>query len=241
MKLHYLKVLDLVHLPLMNSQNNKILGVNRELEKGEVSNTYYELREKIQDELSNILCDFDNVIVHNIFSKHFNLPLTDALHCLLDKGKISNCIGWCHDFSWASPRSKPLLHDGHPWNLLRTYRDDINYVTISKKRQQLLAEILNTQPDKIHVIYNGIGPRELLGLNPDANAVIEKLGLINADLIMLMPVRITQAKNIEFAMQIIANLRSKDYNPQLILTALPIRMTPTICFTLKNSNSFGRI
>lgn len=209
------------HLPLMNSQNKRILGVSQELEKGKISRTYYEICQEIQSQLSEILGNFENVIVHNIFSKHFNLPLTDALHKLLDRKIINNCIGWCHDFSWSSSRAKPLMHDGHPWDLLRTYRKDITYITISRKRQKTLAKILNIPSDVIRVIYNGIGPKELLGVNPESLKIIKKLRLDNADLILLMPIRITQAKNIEFAMHVVANLCSEDYNPQLILTGPP--------------------
>ena len=212
---------ELVCLPLIDSQNEKVLQINQELEKGIVSDQYYELRDQIKAELEQELKGFDNVIVHNIFSKHFNLPLTEALHQLLDEEKINNCIAWCHDFSWASAHSKQSMHDGHPWDLLRTFRPDIQYVVVSKKRQKILAEILDIPSDNIKVVYNGIGPKELMGASHETNALIKKVGLDSADLIMLMPVRITQAKNIEFAMHVVAGLHSENCNPLLILTGPP--------------------
>ena len=208
-------------IPLMNSQNKQILSINRELEQGIVSEKYYETRDKLKELLENKLKDYDNLIVHNIFTKHFNLPLTDALHTLLDEGKINNCIGWCHDFSWASPHSKPHLHDGHPWDLLRTYRADIQYVVISKKRQQILADILSISINQIQVIYNGIDPKELMGGSPETNALIKRLDLDSSDLIILMPVRVTQAKNIEFAMQVTASMCEGGCNVKMILTGPP--------------------
>ena len=60
-----------------------------------------------------------------------------------------------------------------------------------------------------------------MGASHETNALIKKVGLDSADLIILMPVRVTQAKNIEFAMHVVASLHSEDCNPILILTGPP--------------------
>jgi hypothetical protein len=57
----------------------------------------------------------------------------------------------------------------------------------------------------IQVIYNGIDPTGITGIR-GGRALGKELGLDSADLIMLMPVRITRAKNIEFALQVTARL-----------------------------------
>ena len=113
------------------------------------------------------------------------------------------------------------MHDGHPWDLLRTYRADIQYVVISKKRQQILADILGISINQIQVIYNGIDPKELMGGSPETNALIKRLDLDSSDLIILMPVRVTQAKNIEFAMQVTASMCEGGCNVKMILTGPP--------------------
>jgi glycosyltransferase involved in cell wall biosynthesis len=51
--------------------------------------------------------------------------------------------------------------------------------------------------------------------------LVERLELNEANLVLLMPVRITQAKNIEFALQVIASLLSMDIRPMLIVTGPP--------------------
>jgi len=208
-------------LALLDSQNREILHINRELEKGIVPDAYYQVRERIKAALEQELRGFDNVIVHNIFTKHFNLPLTDALHRLLDEGKIHHCIAWCHDFSWTSSHSRALLHEGKPWDLLRQYRKDISYVTVSKQRQQTLADLFGVPKQTIQVIYNGIDPQELLGNSPEGECLAGKLGLDSADLIMLMPVRITRAKNIEFALQVTARLCAAGCNVRVLLSGPP--------------------
>jgi glycosyltransferase involved in cell wall biosynthesis len=210
-----------IHVPLLDSQHNQILDINRDLEKGLVPKAYFQVRDSIIEALKDQLSEFDNLIVHNVFSKHFNLPLTDALHMLLDEGKIKTCIAWCHDFSWASKNSLPVMHNSLPWNLLRTYRPDIQYVVISQKRRQIMADIFQISTEKIKVVYNGINADELLGISPDIHALAKRFNIIDYDLILLMPVRVTKAKNIEFALRVVAALQSTSCQPLLILTGPP--------------------
>ncbi len=213
--------IEFVHLPMLDSQYKEVLKINESLEKGIIQKGYYKLRDIIKTQLAEKLQGFDNVIVHNVFSKHYNLPFTEALHQLLNEGKIQNCIAWCHDFSWATERDKPFLYDESPWDLLRTYREDTQYVAVSKKRQRVMAKTFNISKRKIKVVYNGIGPKELMGLSKETYTLIENLGLARSDLIVLMPVRVTHAKNIELAMQVAAILRSEHFTPQFLMTGPP--------------------
>ena len=91
--------------------------------------------------LAPILSRCDHVIVHNVFTKHFNLPLTAALFNLLDTHVLQHCLAWCHDFTWTSVHSRSKVHSGHPWDLLRTWRPDVNYVVVSRERQHALAQL----------------------------------------------------------------------------------------------------
>ena len=210
-----------IHLPLLDSQNPEILKVSASLEKGQVTQEYRQLRARIKAELAEHLPRFGHLIVHNVFSKHFNLALTDALHKLLDENRISHCIAWCHDLSWASARSLPVLHDGQPWNLLRHYRPEVDYVAVSRKRQQSMAGIFNMPAEKIKVIYNGFDANVLLGLSVESQNLIDQLKIQEAELFLLMPVRVTQAKNIEFALRVLRELRNNGCRAQMVLTGPP--------------------
>ncbi|MDK2981413.1 MAG: hypothetical protein PWQ55_1760 [Chloroflexota bacterium] len=212
---------DFIHLPLLDSQHPQVLEVNAALEAGQVTDDYRQLRERIKTDLAEYLPNFEHLIVHNVFSKHFNLALTDALHELLDEGLIPHCIAWCHDLSWASERSLPVLHDGQPWNLLRHYRPEVDYVVVSRKRRYVMAETFNMPADQIRVIYNGIDEHVLLGIDPASQALIEPLHLAEAELFLLMPVRVTQAKNIEFALHVLKELRDRECNAMMVLTGPP--------------------
>jgi glycosyltransferase involved in cell wall biosynthesis len=161
------------------------------------------------------------LIVHNVFTKHFNIPLTNALVQLIDSGAIKNCIAWCHDFTWTSPNSRAKVHNGYPWDLLRQYDSRITYVTVSQERQRALARLFNQPEDNIQVVYNGVDHQTLLGLSTEGYDLIQRLDVFNSDLILLMPVRVTQAKNIEYALHLVATLKEKGVQPKLIHTGPP--------------------
>jgi mannosylglucosylglycerate synthase len=205
----------------MDSRHPDLASINPALEAGDLPPDFDGLTRRLSEALGPILDDFDSVIVHNIFTKHFNLPLTAALFQLLDQGQIKNCIAWCHDFSWTSPNSRSRVHPGYPWDLLRTHREDVTYVTISAERQKDLAELLERPLQEIRVIYNGVDARLQLGLGPESWRLVERIGFLESDLNLLMPVRVTQAKNIELALQVVSALIKRGVNVRLALTGPP--------------------
>ena len=113
------------------------------------------------------------------------------------------------------------MHPGYPWDLLRTKRDDCVYVAISKERQQTLAGLFECPIDEIKLVYNGVDPYQLLGLTEQGMKLVNRLGLMKSDLNLLMPVRVTQAKNIEFALKVVAELKMMGLKPKLVLTGPP--------------------
>lgn len=214
-------------IPEMDSQHPEILQTSLELEQGRIPAQFESLTNHLESVLAPVLETFDNVIIHNLFTKHFNLPLTTALFRLLDKGSLHGCIAWCHDFSWTSPHSQSKVHPGYPWDYLKTYNQNIIYVTVSKSRQQELAGLLGVPAQEIKVIYNGVDPQNLLALSQPGEALIERLGLWESDLVLLMPVRVTQAKNIEYAIQVTAALKQRGVQPTLLITGPPDPHDPT--------------
>jgi glycosyltransferase involved in cell wall biosynthesis len=212
---------ELVVIPELDSQHPAILTAGAALEEGTVPDSFDSLTANLREQLAQIVGEFDNLIVHNVFTKHFNLPLTAALWKLLDAGQIKHCVGWHHDFTWTSPRSRSRVHNGYPWDLLRTFRPDMTNVTISKERRDELAGLYQCPPDAIEIIYNGVDPREMFGLTVEGWALCERLGLLEADLLMLMPVRVTRAKNIEFALEVISALNARGLAIKLVLTGPP--------------------
>jgi glycosyltransferase involved in cell wall biosynthesis len=212
---------EFMHIPEMDSRHPRVVEMSRQLEEGKLPNDFEALSSNLEKSLASALQSIDRVIIHNIFTKHFNLPLTAALIHLLDQGKLNHCIAWCHDFTWTSPHSRSSVHPGYPWDLLRTYQEEVTYVTVSQYRQKELATLLDCSTERIHIIYNGVSPADLYSLSGEGKSLIDRLGLIDSDINILMPVRITQAKNIEFALQVIASLKKHDLQPKLVVTGPP--------------------
>jgi glycosyltransferase involved in cell wall biosynthesis len=211
----------LVSIPEMDSQHPQITALSAQLEQGIVPAEFEAMARRLVAALAPVLDGLDTVIVHNVLSKHFSLPLTAALFQLLDEGAIRHGIAWGHDFTWTSPSSRSKVRPGYPWDLLRTQRPDLTYVVVSEHRQQELAGLFGCPPEQIRVIYDGVDPQALLGLSAEGAALIERMGLLERDLVLLMPVRVTQAKNIEYALHLAAALKARGSRPGLVLTGPP--------------------
>jgi glycosyltransferase involved in cell wall biosynthesis len=208
-------------IPEIDTQHPKVLEISLALEQGQVPENLETFTQEIKTKLTPIVKAYDNLIVHNVFTKHFNIPLTAALFELINDGTTRNCIAWCHDFTWTSLNSRLKVHEGSPWDLLRTFVSKIEYVTVSKERQHTLAKLFERPLESIKVIYNGVDPQSLLGLSPEGYKLIQRLDLLNSELSLLMPVRVTQAKNIEYALQLLVELKTKGISPKLTHTGPP--------------------
>lgn len=123
---------NFVLIPEMDSQHPQLLQVSSMLEQGgEVPPDFSDMVQQLTEALAPILSRFENVIVHNVLTMHFNLPLTASLHSLVDSGTIQHCIAWCHDVTWTSSDFRSKMQPGYPWDLLRTYRPGMTYVVVS--------------------------------------------------------------------------------------------------------------
>jgi glycosyltransferase involved in cell wall biosynthesis len=212
---------EFIRIRELDSQHPRILELSHELEQGHVPPYLDKMAARLAKALTSALHSIDHVIVHNVFTKHFNLPFTVALFRLLDQGLIRHCVAWCHDITWTSPNSRSKVYAGYPWDLLRTYRSELTYVTVSKERQLELANLFGCAPEQIQVIYNGVDPKELLGLSDFGLALIDRLDLWESDLNLIMPVRVTQAKNIELALRMVAALKQSGIRARLVITGPP--------------------
>ncbi|MFC2026040.1 hypothetical protein ACFLUC_02475 [Chloroflexota bacterium] len=83
---------NFVSFPEIDSQYPSINGINSSLETGKIPPGFDQMVELISEKLAPVLVEFDHLIIHNVFSKHFNLPLTAALSRLLDQRIIHHCL-----------------------------------------------------------------------------------------------------------------------------------------------------
>jgi glycosyltransferase involved in cell wall biosynthesis len=133
---------------------------------------------------------------------------------------IRRLILWHHDLAWTAPRYQGELHPGHPWDLLRTDWG-AEHVVVSATRRRELAELLGVPPETITVVPNGIDAAGLLKLEPLSLDLIRRLRLDRASPILLLPVRITPRKNIEMALQVLAELQQAFPDAALVVTGPP--------------------
>ncbi len=209
-------------IPLMDSQHPENLAIAEGLEHGNVPRQFRAYQAGLEATLLPLLADQDVIIAHNVLTMHFNLPLTAVLHQWLNQGVIRRLIAWCHDISrHVNPPSGAVQRFGFPWDLLRTYRPEITYVAVSSRRQHALAEILGCSREYIHVVPNGVDPGSLFGLSDLGQHLLEEFNLLEAGLLLLMPIRVTRAKNIEFALQVTAALKAAGMRPRLVVTGPP--------------------
>lgn len=209
------------HIPSLDSEDPLTLELGAELEGGRVPSAFEERTRAILDALQQAVQDLDTLIVHNVMTMHFNLPLTAALHRLLNSGNAPRVIAWDHDASWIDPFQRPKLHRGYPWNLLRTARHDVQHVVLSRQRQVQMAAMFRCAQDRLQVIPNGVPVGFWWALSPEGEALIHRLDLLDQDLVILQPTRITQLKNLATSLRIARGLKDLGAVFRLVVTGPP--------------------
>ncbi|MGE5250063.1 MAG: glycosyltransferase, partial [Bacteroidota bacterium] len=210
--------IDFDEIPLADSRHPEILAAKAHLDQGRVPESFQGLVERLMEALSTSLRGADCLIAHNVCSLNKNLPLTAALHEISQRSAAPRLILWHHDLAWRTPRYRAELHDGYPWDLLRTAWSSVTQVTISAFRRRELAELFAITEDDIRVVPNGIDAGVFLKLGTQARGLISALRLEEACPLFILPVRITPRKNIELALQVLAELRSRYPQAMLVVT-----------------------
>ena len=210
--------IPLITMPLADSRHERILQVKEGLDRGEVTEEFEVIRDKLAIELQKALAGADVLIAHNVCSLNKNLALTAALHQLHKSNKLPRLILWHHDLAWTTPRYLHELHEGYPWNLLKTDWGNLTHVVVSELRRDELAELMSIEPNSIRVIPNGVNAEEFYKLEALTESLLEKIQLLDAAPILLLPVRITPRKNIELALHTLAELKKQFPHAALVVT-----------------------
>ena len=204
-------------VPEVDSRNPQVLALKAELDRGRVPPGFEPFVRHLEAQLEPILRDVERVIPHNVCSLNKNLALTAALHRLSQRGG-PRFILWHHDLAWTAPRYRAELHNGYPWELLKTDWPWVEQVVVSEPRRKELAALMQVPEERVHVVPNGLNAGRFLKLEKETEAVAEQLQLAKAAPLMLLPVRITTRKNIELALRVLAELRKHHDHAQLLVT-----------------------
>jgi len=210
--------IPLMQIPLADSRHERISLIKQELDKGVVPASFDSLRDELANEIKKALTGVDLLIAHNVCSLSKNLALTAALHKLHQADQLPRLILWHHDLAWATPRYLPELHEGYPWNLLKTDWGNTTHVVVSDLRQDELADLMQLQRDNIHVIPNGVDIDRFYKLETLTQDLLDKTHVLDSSPILLLPVRITPRKNIELALWTLAGLKKDFPHAALVVT-----------------------
>ncbi|MEW6405599.1 MAG: glycosyltransferase family 4 protein [Chloroflexota bacterium] len=210
--------IPLTLLPLADSRHPRVTEVKKQLDRGEVTASFESLRDELAVELQNTLSSTDVLIAHNVCSLGKNLALTAALHQLHISKKLPRLILWHHDLAWTTPRYHHELHNGYPWDLLRTDWGGTTHVVVSELRRNELASLMDLEHASIRVIPNGVDAVRFYKLEEQTQAILEQTRLLDAEPILLLPVRVTPRKNIELALHTLADLKTQYPQAALVVT-----------------------
>ncbi|MFN4212705.1 MAG: glycosyltransferase family 4 protein [Microgenomates group bacterium] len=181
------------------------------LEKGVIDEEFYQTAKIIGQKLESLLVDQDVIIVHNMLTIVRNLPFIEAFRHYVPKHPEKKFIAWVHDHSYIHEfKIKELakvVHSDIEKKLLTTPIDQISYVTISETFKKPLVELMNLPSEKVVVIPGGVLIDKFLELDESVAAMAEDYRLLESFPLLLSPVNILDRKNLDYCLEIVANLK----------------------------------
>lgn len=197
-----------VGVPRADTSHPEILRLQAGLDAGRLPADFAAVAEGLARELEVALAGLDVVLAHNVGSLGLNLALTAAVHDLAGLVGAPRMILWHHDLAWTRPAYRRSLHDGHPWDLLRTAWPGVTHVAISEARRADVVALMGVDPAAVSVVPNGVDLAALLSLAPRTMDVLRSAHLLAFAPLLLLPARITPRKNIELALRVVAEMRA---------------------------------
>ena len=205
-------------LSLIDPRNPQVLRAKSSLDAGTVPREFRDLVLQVESELRRAIHGTPVIIAHNVASLNKNLALTVALYNLSQESPGLRVILWHHDLAWSTERYLPELHNGWPWDLLRTAWPGVRQVTVSEIRRQELAALMDLPLRQVIQVPSGLNLADFLGLPHSLAHLVGQLGLTLAAPILISPVRVTRRKNLELAIQALGELRKRMPRAMLVVT-----------------------
>lgn len=198
------------------------VSVRSVLDRGQADQNFSKYRSVLVEALGKLLTGVDVTFVHNVFTMHFNLALTRALHDLAPRHKL---VAWTHDLVATNSDYALPNPTQPPWNLMRTSSPDVTYVAISEARANELKAHLKPAVEP-RVVPDMVDPVRIFGLTPEIRESLASLDLPSRDFVFLLPAQIMLRKNIEFALEVMKKIREMGRNPLLLITGGKVPNSP---------------
>ena len=212
--------IPVIRIAELDTQHPAVLRDRAALASGEVAPEHAILVATIARKLRPHVRRADRVVVHNAFTLHLNAALSEALVGLAAE-RPGVFIAWTHDLAWTDAQYVAQRHEGRPWSLFATVARGVRYVAISQKAANELSGLTGLARSKITVVPNGVDRRSILGLSSAGVRIATRLGLFEADPLLLLPARMTRRKRIEIAIDALAELRKTAPRAALVVTGGP--------------------
>jgi len=197
-------------------------SVRAVLDRGQSDQNFAKYRSALMEALDAALVGMDVTFVHNIFTMHYNLACTQALHDLSPRHKM---VAWTHDLTATNSDFALPNPTQPPWNLMRTSSRDVTYVATSDLRAAEIKAHLKPSVEP-QVIPDMVDPVRLFGLTPEMRPALAALEIPWRDFVFLLPARVMVRKNIDFAIEIVKKLRELGRNPLLLITGAKVPDSP---------------
>ena len=159
--------------------------------------------------------DCDVVIVHNVLSMPFDLPLTEILWELAEEMPQIHWVAWVHDLAACNIDYDYPWHQA-PWNRLAKASPHFSYVAVSEHRARQFSTLTGSEA---RVIPNGVDPVAVLGLTPGVARLVEAHRLLSREIVLFHPTRLLRRKNVELSLRVLADLRERGRDAVTLITA----------------------
>ncbi|MEA1971036.1 MAG: glycosyltransferase family 4 protein [Thermodesulfobacteriota bacterium] len=200
--------------PVFSSLNPHVDLALKELKAGKADRFKY-VGDVIYEDLKREVNSYDILIVHNVMTMPYNLPLTYAVKKPSENHQIK-IISWNHDSIYFYSDCPDMYHSD-PWNILKERISSIHYVCISKFRCKQFQELYKIN-EEIPAIPDGIDPAGFFQLDPDSRKIIHEQKLYEADLIMVQPSRLIPRKNIELGLKVAGAMKRMGVDVRYLIT-----------------------
>jgi glycosyltransferase involved in cell wall biosynthesis len=211
--------IDIIKIPLLDASSHLIRQANQALKAGENGGGVKNICEEIYQGLSRCINEGDIIHAHNIVTNAFNLPLVIALHRLITTKEDICLLAWCHDTAWGPSVNENYDFSIYPFSLLTTVWPNTHYIALSSKRKKEVQKAMDAPERAISVLSPYLNLQRVLDLSNKITDIIEVNNLLECELCLIYPCRLTRRKNLELAFRIVKQIKDMGKSVRLLVTA----------------------
>ena len=179
---------------------------------------FYQLKDAIYAKIEKAFADTDIFIIHNILTNILNLPLNAALKNYIENHPEKKFVAWTHDIALDEQGKKGVFRNPDVASLMYQPIDHVRYIAISEFLKQTLTREIAFTLESIPVIYNGIDVSSFFNFDDLTQTFFSKHNLLNSDLLILLPSKVMKHKNIDYCINMIAELKKDIPSVKMVIT-----------------------